>query len=430
MSHDYSATVHWGDGITSHLQVAGTGVLTLEASHTYRVAGAYKFTVKIVDDDDGATLVLSNKATVGRARRRTIIVNSALGGTDPTNSSTVTLEDAVALVDAGLGPTTIDFDPTVFATHQTIVPNEELDITSLAATRIVGPGAGVTIMDAGLANGPGSNLNLSNVTVSGGSGIDNTGTLKAAGLTISNNTSSPYGGGILNSGRLILTGSTIADNNSSRNGAGGGIDNVGAATLRDCTISGNTASDAGGGIYNAGTLNIINCTITANSTDGSDPVGGGGIANNGVETLSDCTITGNAASLGGGIYNGTQLARLGTTTITNTIVAGNNRAGIGQNPGADVYGSIKSRGFNLIGQTDGSSGWLNTDLTGTSANPLAAKLGPLANNGGPTLTELPQPGSPAINHGSVARIAPGIKTDQRGRPRANHRKVDIGSVEL
>ena len=61
-----------------------------------------------------------------------------------------------------------------------------------------------------------------------------------------------------------------------------------------------------------------------------------------------------------------------------------------------------------------------------AVNPL---LGSLANNGGPTLTFLPQNGSPAINAGGND-AATGIPTDQRGQLRLSGGIVDIGSVEV
>ena len=54
-----------------------------------------------------------------------------------------------------------------------------------------------------------------------------------------------------------------------------------------------------------------------------------------------------------------------------------------------------------------------------------AMLGPLGDNGGPTLTHLPAPGSPAIDGGDDAQC---LATDQRGvgRPIGS---CDAGSVE-
>ena len=78
-----------------------------------------------------------------------------------------------------------------------------------------------------------------------------------------------------------------------------------------------------------------------------------------------------------------------------------NTAGFG---GSDVSGAVNSLGNNLIGQTDGSSGWIAgpSDLTGTSAQPLDPMLDPLGlqNNGGPTQTIALQSSSQAIDAGT------------------------------
>jgi hypothetical protein len=54
------------------------------------------------------------------------------------------------------------------------------------------------------------------------------------------------------------------------------------------------------------------------------------------------------------------------------------------------------------------------------------KLGPLADNGGPTLTMALLPGSPAIDAGNTS-LAPA--TDQRGFSRPAGRAADIGAFE-
>src|SRR5262249_16350858 len=114
------------------------------------------------------------------------------------------------------------------------------------------------------------------------------------------------------------------------------------------------------------------------------------------------------------------LANPGTVKVTKTMVGGN--AGAAR---PDVSGGVTSLGNNLIGATDGSSGWVGADLTGTSATPLDALLAPLGNYGGTTQTMALLPGSPAIDAGtSGADIPP---SDQRGEGRGG--AVDIGAVE-
>ncbi len=83
----------------------------------------------------------------------------------------------------------------------------------------------------------------------------------------------------------------------------------------------------------------------------------------------------------------------------------------------DVSGIFASDGFNLIGKTDGSSGFTApTDQTGTVAAPLDPKLDPagLQNNGGPTQTIALLVGSPAIDKGTSAGLTGNLTIDQRG----------------
>src|SRR6185312_14197346 len=111
---------------------------------------------------------------------------------------------------------------------------------------------------------------------------------------------------------------------------------------------------------------------------------------------------------GGGISSDSQ----GPVNIKNTIVALNT----GQ-AGRDVYGIFVSSGFNLIGRTDGSTGFTQpTDQTGTIASPLDPKLDPagLQNNGGPTQTIALLLGSPAIDKGTSNGLTGALITDQRG----------------
>jgi len=98
--------------------------------------------------------------------------------------------------------------------------------------------------------------------------------------------------------------------------------------------------------------------------------------------------------------------------------------------GPDAFGPYQSRGFNLIGKKDSSTGWVSSDHTGTITAPVDAKLGALANNGGLTQTLLPATGSPAINKGSNSLVPKGITTDQRGLARISNTTVDIGAVEV
>ncbi len=233
-------------------------------------------------------------------------------------------------------------------------------------------------------------------------------TATISGLTIADGSSST-GGGIDNDGTLTLTSCTLSGN-SAKDGSGGGIENDGTLTVANCTLAGNSASGVGGGIANDGTLTITNSTLAGNSA-----VDGGGIDNDHMLTVTDSTLAGNSASnAGGGIYK-----YEGTLTVANTIIATNTAP-----YGPDILGSVASKGYNLIGNSSGVSGFVAADLL--NLDPL---LGSLQDNGGPTETMALLSGSPAIATGSVAGIPPGTTTDQRGSARVVNGTVDIGAFE-
>jgi hypothetical protein len=115
-------------------------------------------------------------------------------------------------------------------------------------------------------------------------------------------------------------------------------------------------------------------------------------------------------------------AEAGRALIRNTIVAGNVTA----QDGPDVLGPMLSLGYNLVSQTDFSSGWVATDLTGSADAPLDPRLGPLQDNGGPTPTHALLVGSPALRTGDPTV---GGSLDQRGSVRDPFRSHDIGAFE-
>lgn len=223
--------------------------------------------------------------------------------------------------------------------------------------------------------------------------------------------------------------------------------------LNDNTLSNNSADDEGGAIFNkssfTGTAEIIinNSTLFGNSANSGY---GGGILNLanpfGISsvTLNNSTLSDNSAGYGGalyndGIYTGTAIISLINSTLSsnsaviegdtilnnegqmhllNTIVANSLN-------GADCVssnGEPISNINNLI--EDGSC---NPDFSG---DPL---LGPLADNGGETLTHVLLPGSPAIDNGDNATC---LSIDQRGYGRPvdgdgdDNPVCDIGAYEF
>ena len=100
--------------------------------------------------------------------------------------------------------------------------------------------------------------------------------------------------------------------------------------------------------YQYGSTTLTNCTVSGNSASAN----GGGLDTTtyGTITLTDVTVSGNTAGMfGGGLDN-----RGGQVIVGNTIVAANTAPSSG---GPDAFGTFVSLGHNLIGETDGSSGW-------------------------------------------------------------------------
>ncbi len=274
-------------------------------------------------------------------------------------------------------------------------------------------------LGAGIVNFGNLTLNDSvvtgNQTDSAGGGIFNggTGTMTLNRSVVSNNLAGDAAGGILNEGILSLNNSTVSGNQATN--SGGGVWNLQSAVLDKCTISGNSAGTVGGGLRNdsEGSVATTNMTLTNCTLSGNTAVNnGGGVYDSGPTTtnltLHNCTLTGNSASAGGGIYLDT---RGGVFAFDNSIFK---LGSAGQNIVAS-NSSSSSGGHNLSNDAAGDGtgtapgGFLNGSGDIRNTDPL---LGPLQDNGGPTLTHALLPGSPAIDNGNS-----NLTTDQRGAPR-------------
>ncbi len=104
----------------------------------------------------------------------------------------------------------------------------------------------------------------------------------------------------------------------------------------------------------------------------------------------------------------------GTLAFRNSILA---YSGTNHN----TWGTITDAGYNM--SSDGSANF----NSGSSFNFTDPLLGPLADNGGPTLTMALSAGSPAVDFGTSVG-AP--NTDQRGFARPSGLGVDVGAYEL
>jgi hypothetical protein len=409
-----------------------------------------------------ATLTVTTTADSGVGSLRDTIAAASAGDTiqfaAALNGQTITLTSAKIVIDKNLvidGP----------GATQLTVRRSTAGGTPIFRIFDVTPNLTVTVEGLTISNG---------LTVSGGGGggiYNNGAILTIANCTISGNSSS-YGGAIFNnavnsgSAQLMISNSILSGNSAATSGGsiynlgygdlipfsvfasvemnnstisgnsaayGAGIFSDGSAMgnaflkIDNSTIRGNSASQNGGGIYNYGEFKADNAWVSvSNSTisDNSASLKGGAIMNDGDQgeatlAIGTSTISDNSANEGGGIYSfGSNATSLGMgNTILKTGITGENIHG--------SLGQVFSAGYNL--SNDNGGGFLTAAGDQINTNPM---LGPLQNNGGPTLTHGLLIGSPAINAGNPS-FTPPPDFDQRGPgfPRVLAGRIDIGSFE-
>lgn len=193
-------------------------------------------------------------------------------------------------------------------------------------------------------------------------------------------------------------------------------------TMERVTIANNQAKNFGGGLYidnyySSQNSNLFLVTLSANEAKDGGAIY---IPNTSRMAGNFLTISGNkATNQGGGIHG-----KEADVSIRGTILSDNVAV-----QGAQCFGKIVSKGYNLLqSNNDCSYTIAQSDITNQSAN-LAA----LADNGGSTLTMLPNVGSPVIDMipTSECKTQAGnvVSTDQRGKARPQGAKCDIGAVE-
>lgn len=269
--------------------------------------------------------------------------------------------------------------------------------------------SGVTVTISGLTVTGGNVLSPEN-----GGGILSTGVLTVSYSTVSGNAATGgFGGGIAAmDGSLTVAHSTISDNFAEH--FGGGVLAYAPTVVTHSTISGNRAAHDGGALLSSlRPLTVANSTISGNSATSAGIYVQGGPA-----TFLNSTVSGNSALFFGGLF-----AQMATVTLRNTILAGN------QGTGGDCLSASSqvTAEFSLI--ASGLNCLYGSKISNLTGDPL---LGPLEDNGGPTLTHALQQGSPAIDAGSdAAAMTAGLTTDQRGAGASRFvgGSVDIGAFE-
>jgi hypothetical protein len=274
------------------------------------------------------------------------------------------------------------------------------------------------------------------------------------------------GAAIYNSGVLFLQASTLEANAATGGGGGAGSDGgstyypIYGGNIGQPGYPGGDGGSASGALYNAGTANLVNDTVAVNNAfGGSGGAGGaggsstvqgmvGGIGGRGGDggssfggicdvssllQLTNCTVASNSASAGCGGSGGPDgpppnfpwgFGATGSNGIAAGGVAATGCVAIStlmaSNTPLNFMGTNLNARFSL--SSDASCGFTGEGCT----NNTDPKLGPLADNGGPTLTMALLPGSPAIDAGYPLH-APA--TDQRGVVRPQGPGVDIGAFE-
>jgi hypothetical protein len=299
-----------------------------------------------------------------------------------------------------------------------------------ATTAVVGSTVSHNMVSAGGTDYGGGIYNLGSMVIDHSAVAGNL--VRAS--SVANQPAYAYGGGIANLGSMSILAGAVNRNQADgglnniihQQGDGGGIYTTGLLTLDGSTVSGNLVgpnnhNSGGGGVYSAGRATLItNSTIAGNELNTHSQGLGGGIYYFATSaSVRHSTIAANVALSEGSAYGGGMASSVSQVSVWDTVVAGNQGV-----TGPDLYGALASSGYNLFGKSAGGSGYAPSDLLD-----MNALLGPLQDNGGPTLTMALLPGSPAIDSGDNAN-AP--EWDQRGPgyPRIVNGTIDRGAFEV
>ena len=382
-----------------------------------------------------------------------------------------------ALVDSAVSGDTIDLSQ--LACDRIVLNGNVLEITATDLA-LLGPGADALTIDGGshsrvLRHESPGELRVENLTI-------------ARGRFVAGGTDVGYGGCIAAGGSLTLTGSVVRDCTATGVGSYGGAVFSGPLTMRNSTISGSTAfgdhptngtAAYGGGLFSYG-VDIIDSTISNNRAIGTHnaplshwEIGGGifvarnggiierstidnnyamrfagGLTQEGDLILRNATISGNRARDDDG--GGVRVRQSTAIYIENSTITGNSAGSRGGGVSfinnalqSLVSSSLVAGNASGTGDIDIES-TMALDISGSHnlfgrhgtlldvpADTLSAdpRLGPLANNGGPTRTHALGVDSPARDRGGNPQ---GFANDQRGSgyARVVDAAADIGAYEI
>ncbi|MBX3104446.1 MAG: right-handed parallel beta-helix repeat-containing protein [Cryobacterium sp.] len=329
---------------------------------------------------------------------------------------------------SGIGLQTTATGSTVSATNIT------LNNDPFFAMTVVSLGPTATLSNISSQGGPvvfsasAGTLNASNVTVSGSSG-DGLRLIMTGGATAQIDQLSSHNNGIGINSQSKDSGTTITVSNSTvSNNQSQGIASYSQDTANfkvdHSTIYGNLNGGIVAQLTESSTIQIEDSTISGNNT--KPGIAGSGIYffgnSDASNSVKDATITKNDSLSTAHAVAIEDVA----TDINNSIIGGNNAPD-------DLWasgGTNLSVDYSLVENPNSVAEVTNALSTGAgNLTGLDPKLGPLANNGGTTLTYLPLSGSPVIDAGDPSRT-PGTALDQRGKTRVYGAHIDMGAVEV
>ncbi len=257
-----------------------------------------------------------------------------------------------------------------------------------------------------------------------------------------NNTATGSGGAVLlrTGGSLQISNSYVSSNNAASSG-GAIYSYFGSISIVESSFSGNTARFGGAVRAELADLTAVQSTFNGNIAEQGAALLGAAYYS---LTLAETTVSRNTAT---GATASAAVLSYGPMIITNSTLVANLPTAIAKNDLLDLQpwrminsvlsgssgvdcvdpsGTLEQNENNLIGDGSCAAGAANL-LTG---DPM---LGPLADNGGPTLTHAVLSGSPLVDAGNNAACG---DVDQTGMPRPidgnsdSNPACDIGSVEF
>ncbi len=225
------------------------------------------------------------------------------------------------------------------------------------------------------------------------------------------------GGGYAEESALGMMASSVVDNETTAIGGGFHIRNS-TFLIDESTVAENQSGAIGGGLHVLSSSGqVTNTTFSGNSTPTQTGAAGSGLyVDRSQVDLVHVTVANNSGSLGRGLFSNGSVDEPAQVNLVNSLFVANN---------------CTSFNSSLI---TANAGTLSTEA-GCDAQvvPIGQiNMGPLADNGGPTLTHALSPGSVAIGAAGNCEADWDVTTDQRGLPRpgGNTSACDAGAFEF